>query len=223
MTKHTLISFPLCPFVQRAIIAMKEKQAEFEVVYIDLADKPDWFTAISPLGKVPVLKVERDGEEPAYIFESAVILEFIEETVPDPKLYASDPLARARQRSWVEFGTQLLSDLWGYTSADSADAVDAAAKRIRDKFSFLEAEVVGPYFSGDSFSYVDAAFGPIFRQIDTIETVTPTGLVDDYPNLMAWRSRLAIRPSIQAAVPADYVERYIGFLRTRRAFVLSEK
>lgn len=84
MTKHTLISFPLCPFVQRAIIAMDEKQAEFEVVYIDLADKPDWFTAISPLGKVPVLKVERDGEEPAYIFESAVILEFIEETVPDP-------------------------------------------------------------------------------------------------------------------------------------------
>lgn len=94
---------------------------------------------------------------------------------------------------------------------------------ICDKFSFLEAEVAGPYFSGDSFSYVDAAFGPIFRQIDAIETVTPTGLMDDYPNLMAWRSRLAIRPSIQAAVPADYVERYIDFLQKRNAFVLSEK
>lgn len=63
MTKLTLISFPLCPFVQRAIIALNEKGAEFDVVYIDLANKPDWFQKVSPFGKVPVLKVERDGKD----------------------------------------------------------------------------------------------------------------------------------------------------------------
>ncbi|MBC8845342.1 glutathione S-transferase N-terminal domain-containing protein, partial [Escherichia coli] len=68
----TLISFTTCPYVQRAIIALKEKNVDFDVVYIDLANKPDWFLAISPLGKVPVLKVELPGETEAILFESSV-------------------------------------------------------------------------------------------------------------------------------------------------------
>lgn len=59
MNKLTLISFPTCPFVQRAVIALNEKGVDFDVIYIDLANKPEWFLEISPLGKVPVLKVER--------------------------------------------------------------------------------------------------------------------------------------------------------------------
>ena len=57
MTRLTLISHHLCPFVQRAAIALAEKGVEFERIDVDLANKPDWFLAISPLGKVPLLKV----------------------------------------------------------------------------------------------------------------------------------------------------------------------
>ena len=70
-----LISHKLCPYVQRAVIALTEKGVPFERIDIDLANKPDWFLKISPLGKTPVLVV---GDHA--IFESAVILEYLEET-----------------------------------------------------------------------------------------------------------------------------------------------
>src|SRR5258705_10198744 len=84
-----LISHKLCPYVQRAVIALSEKGVAFERVDIDLANKPDWFLAISPLGKTPVLQV---GD--AAIFESAVILEYLEETQLRP-LHPADALMRA--------------------------------------------------------------------------------------------------------------------------------
>ena len=73
MSKLTLIGSSTCPYVQRVEIALREKRADFDVINVDLASKPDWLLAISPLGKVPVLRVERDGEPPAVIFESAAM------------------------------------------------------------------------------------------------------------------------------------------------------
>ncbi|TGU31135.1 glutathione S-transferase family protein, partial [bacterium M00.F.Ca.ET.152.01.1.1] len=60
-TRLTLVSHHLCPYVQRAAIALAEKAVPFERVNVDLADKPDWFRAISPLGKVPLLRVRHDN------------------------------------------------------------------------------------------------------------------------------------------------------------------
>src|SRR5260370_12901282 len=91
----TLVSFDLCPYVQRAAIALAEKEVPFERIDVDLSNKLDWFLALSPLGKVPLLKV--GGE---VIFESSVILEYLEETQPRP-LHPVEPLARARHRAWM--------------------------------------------------------------------------------------------------------------------------
>ena len=85
-----LISHKLCPYVQRAVIALTEKGVAFERIDIDLANKPDWFLKISPLGKTPVLVV---GDHA--IFESAVILEYLEETQASP-LHPADALAPRR-------------------------------------------------------------------------------------------------------------------------------
>lgn len=81
MAQLTLVSHHLCPYVQRAAISLMEKGLSFERVTIDLADKPAWFKAISPLGKVPLLRVNEDGDE-TVIFESAVILEFWKKPKP---------------------------------------------------------------------------------------------------------------------------------------------
>lgn len=220
MTKLMLISSALCPFVQRAIIALKEKQVEFDVVYVDLADKPDWFLAISPLGKVPLLKVERDGNEPAHVFESAVILEYLEETAPGRKLHPEDPLERAQHRSWMEYGSQVLGDLWKFGTARNAEEHQAAVSAVRAKFARLDEQIAGPWFAGEEFSYVDAVFGPAFRQIDAIETVRSTGLLAEFLKLAAWRRSLAERPSIRDAVPADFVDRYLDLVRKMDSYVL---
>ncbi|MDU6836473.1 MAG: glutathione S-transferase family protein, partial [Bradyrhizobium sp.] len=81
-----LISHKLCPYVQRAVIALKEKGVAFERIDIDLANKPDWFLKLSPLGKVPVLVV-RSAESEVALFESNVICEYIEETQAGARLH----------------------------------------------------------------------------------------------------------------------------------------
>ena len=103
MATLTLISHPLCPYVQRAVIALIEKSVPYERVDVDLANKPAWFKAISPLGKTPVLKVDDRA-----IFESAVIVEYLEDTQANP-LHPTDPLARAEHRAFIEFASSLLT------------------------------------------------------------------------------------------------------------------
>src|SRR6266581_334442 len=101
----TLASHKLCPYVQRAVIGLTEKGVPFERIDIDLSNKPEWFRRVSPLGKTPVLLVGDTA-----IFESAVILEYLEDT-QRPALHPADALARAEHRAWIEFGSAILNDI----------------------------------------------------------------------------------------------------------------
>jgi glutathione S-transferase len=220
MAKLTLISTPTCPFVQRAVIALKEKGAPFEVVYVDLADRPEWFVALSPLGKVPVLKVERPGQPDAVIFESAVIVEYLEETVEGAKLHPADPLDRAQHRSWVEYGSAVLGDLFKLVSAKDEDEVAKARGAVRQKLARLEAIVAEPFFAGEQFSVVDAVFAPAFRQIATVQSVADVGVLEGFPRLQAWSAALLSRPSVRDAVPEDFAARYLGRLEKMGSHLL---
>lgn len=205
--KLTLVSFDLCPYVQRAAIVLAEKGAPFERIDVDLSDKPDWFKAISPLGKVPLLKV---GDE--VLFESAAIVEYLDET-EQPRLHPAEPLARARHRAWMEFGSAALGDIWTMeTTADPA-AFDAAVARLRQKMERLEAELgSGPYFAGGSFSVVDAVFAPVFRYFDVFDTIADFGTFKGLDKTAAWRRALARRKSVKDAVAPDYNDRLRRFL-----------
>jgi len=212
MPNLTLISHHLCPYVQRAVIALTEKGVAFERVYVDLGNKPDWFKALSPLGKTPVLKV---GE--TAIFESAVILEYLEETQPNP-LHPGDPLQRAEHRSLIEVGSAVLNDIWGLYSAPDQAAFDAKRRQLAERFQWLEQRIVGaPWFDGAEFSLVDAVFGPVFRYFDVFDGIDDFGVFDGSPQVQAWRAALAQRRSVRDAVMADYPERLHAFLLARRS------
>src|SRR6185312_1698269 len=132
-----LISHKLCPYVQRAVIALKEKGVPFERIDIDLADKPDWFLKLSPLGKVPVLLVPTEQGEVA-LFESNVICEYIEETQGGAALHPQDALTRAQHRAWMEFSSTILSELWGLeTTADPA-IFEGKRQSVAAKFTRVE-------------------------------------------------------------------------------------
>jgi glutathione S-transferase len=193
-----LISHKLCPYVQRAVIALTEKGVPFERVDIDLENKPEWFLKISPLGKTPVLVV---GDKA--IFESAVILEYLEETQPKP-LHPKDPLARAEHRAWIEFNSAVLGDVWGLEIAADEATFKTRAKQLEAKLDLLEKRLVGPWFDGEKFSLVDAVFGPAFRYFDVIDEIGDFGIFANKPKLGQWRTQLAARPSIRSAVSADY-------------------
>lgn len=221
MSALVLVSHHLCPYVQRAAIALAEKGVPFEKRVVGLADKPDWFRAISPLGKVPLLIVRLDDGSETVLFESAVICEYLEETQPGVPLHPADPLERARHRGWIEFGSSILADLWGLETAKDATYFETKRQALAQKFARIEAVLGrGPFFAGERFSLVDAVFGPIFRYFDVFDTIADTGIFADTPNVRAWRRGLAERPSVKGAVSADYPERLGAFLTDHDAHLL---
>ncbi|HEY3046619.1 MAG TPA: glutathione S-transferase family protein [Polaromonas sp.] len=209
----TLISHTLCPYVQRAAIVLAEKGVAFERRDVDLANKPDWFLAISPLGKTPVLLV---GKQP--VFESAVICEYLDETVAPP-LHPAQPLTRARHRGWMEFGSAVLNIVGSFYNAPDAAALQARREELLVKFAQLEQALPdhGPYFAGEKFSIVDAVFGPVFRYFDVFEQIGEAGFFDATAKVRAWRHALAQRPSVQQAVSPQYPGLLKQFLRERHS------
>jgi glutathione S-transferase len=214
MASLTLVSHHLCPYVQRVAISLREKGVAFERVYVDLANKPAWFLAQSPLGKTPLLKVDDE-----VLFESAVICEYLEDTI-QPALHPADPVTRARHRGWMEFGSAILNDIWGLETAQDAAGVARKAEDVRKKLEIIEASLGGgPFFAGDAFCLVDAVFGPVFRYFDVFDQLADTGVFATVPRVRAWRTALAARPSVRDAVTADYAERLRQFLRNKNAYL----
>lgn len=206
------MSHALCPYVQRAAIVLAEKGVPFERRDIDLAHKPGWFLAVSPLGKTPVLLV---GDEA--IFESAVICEYLEDTA-GPRLHPADALQRAQHRAWMEFGSALLNQIAAFYGAADDAALADRAEQIRARLVQLEGALQeGPYFAGGAFSIVDAVFGPVFRYFDVFDAIGDFGFWHGLPKVHRWREALAQRASVVAAVRADYPELLRTFLLQRRS------
>lgn len=207
----TLVSHVLCPYVQRAAIVLAEKGVPYTRRYVDLAAKPDWFLAVSPLGRTPVLLA---GSEP--LFESAVICEYLDETLA-PRLHPAAALQRARERAWVEFGSAVLNAIAAYYNAPDETALRMRRGELAERFAQLHAALApaGPWFAGERFGLVDAAFGPVFRYLEVFESWGEPDLTSGLPRVQAWRAALARRPSVRDAVGSDYAQRLTGFLLAR--------
>ncbi|TWO70787.1 glutathione S-transferase family protein [Caenimonas sedimenti] len=220
MSGLRLVSHVLCPYVQRAAIVLLEKNVPFTRVDVDLAAKPAWFLSISPLGRTPLLLVDETEATPYAqpLFESAVICEYLDETTL-PRLHPAAPLVRARHRAWIEFGSTVLNDIWGFYTAPDAAAYEAARDRLAGRFAILEAALhpQGPWFAGETFSMVDAVFAPVFRYFDAFERLGVDGFFDGTPRIARWRAALADRPSVRQAVAPDFAERLDAFLLSRES------
>lgn len=220
MTALTLISHPLCPFVQRAAIVLLEKGVAFDRIDVDLSAKPDWFLALSPTGKVPVLKVRQANAQDAILFESVVICEYLNETQGGAPMYPHDALRRARQRAWIEFASETFAEAWQFLHA--RDSATAAAKRaaFRERLGKLESAMdIGPFFAGAAFGMVDAIYAPLFRYFDIIDAAVAQPIFDGLPRISAWRTALAGRRSVRDAVVADYASRFLKHLHQQGALI----
>ena len=143
--KLELVSHTLCPYVHRAAAMMHEKGVPFERRYIDLKAKPDWFLAISPRGKVPVLLV--DGQP---LFESQAIIEFLDETHP-PSLLGTEPFERARQRAWVAVADDLSNAQYRLFIAPSPEEQAAAGEALAPIAARYEEAIAGGVIAPEGF------------------------------------------------------------------------
>lgn len=204
-----LVSHPLCPFVHRAAAMLHEKGVPFDVTHIDLTAKPEWFLEISPRGKVPVLVA--DG---VALFESAAIVEFLDETQP-PSVLPTDPFERARQRAWIEVVNDLFLSQYKVTIAATPAELDEAIAAYTSVLARFEPAIVGPFFAGEEVGIVDFAIAPALLRAVLLERWTGIGQFAGLPRGEAWANLLAARPSVVQSVVPDFEERYRALLGER--------
>ncbi|HEY8074507.1 MAG TPA: glutathione S-transferase family protein [Labilithrix sp.] len=207
--KYELVSHPLCPFVHRSATLLREKGVPYAMRFVDLEHKPDWFRAMSPRGKVPLLVV--DG---TVLFESAIINEYLDETIP-PRLMPDGALERARTRAWAEVANDLFAQQYRLLVGPTEHDWNEGREKCDAIFERLEKEIRGEYFFGDAFGLVDVAFAPALYRFTIVERATGTEMLVGFPKVDAWSRRVAERASVKSSVVADFEDRYLTSIRQR--------
>ena len=168
-----IVSFKICPFVQRVIGVLELKNIEFEVEYISLAEKPDWFI--------------KDG----VLFESEPIAEYIDEAYDYMKLHPADPFKKAQNRAWIALAARnYLVQCRAQRSVSIEDLKDNQ-NRLSQAFEKIE-EVLGagPYFNGDLISQVDVAWFVILFRAHIIFECTEYDFLAEFPKAKQWKNYL---------------------------------
>jgi glutathione S-transferase len=213
--KLELVSHALCPFVHRAAIMLREKGVPFDRRTVDLRNKPDWFLAISPRSKVPLLVA--DG---VVLFESAAICEFLDETHP-PRLVPADPFERARQRAWVEVANDLLAAQFkALTAAEPVEALSTRAVVDAVLLRF-EAGITSRVISETAFGLIHVAVAPALHRFVVAADHLGVDLLAGTPRLAALSRRLANRPSVAETVPEDFASQFIQILAERGSLLVA--
>jgi len=208
-----LISFKTCPFVHRAAITLAYKNIEHNVSFIDLADPPDWFLEISPLQKVPVLRV---GDE--VLFESAVINEYLDD-ITGAELQPKDALARAKNRAWVEVASNMLGNNYMMKMAGDKKNFEKYRDRLISQMERLERQLGdGPWFNGADFSLADTAFAPLFVHDAVtghrISVISP----ETMPKVDAWAKKLMALPAVKNSVVPEFEALFVAALEKANTY-----
>ncbi|GLT10990.1 glutathione S-transferase family protein [Sulfitobacter porphyrae] len=200
--RYKIVGHRLCPYVQRVVITMLEKDIAFDRLDIDLDNKPDWLQEISPFGQVPVFRAGPDD----WLFESGVIAAFLDGS-SGGGLLPGDPLARARHEAWMSYADGMLNIVARiiYRDAD-ATAVRRSMADLKERLDIVNSRFAPKdYFAGSEFGLVDAVFATLFRYIPVLDMLSEVTLGDRLPGtLVTWWETVRARPSVSAAVPRDY-------------------
>jgi len=208
--KLELISFKLCPFVQRAIIILKKQKIDYDITFINQMDPPDWFKAISPTGQVPLLKANDE-----VIFESSVISEFAND-ISENDLHPSDAIQKAKNRAWIQFSSTIFDDLFNLVTGDK-EIYAKAKESLFGKLAKVES-VKGKdvFFNGADFNMIDAAFAPIFMRLSWINEFTDNALsISEFNNLSAWSEAILAVDEVQDSVSEGVDDVYYSNIEAR--------
>ncbi|HEX7872897.1 MAG TPA: glutathione S-transferase family protein [Sphingobium sp.] len=218
MARYRLISFKACPWVQRAAIVLREKGIDFEFVHIESGNRPDWFKAISPHGKVPVLQID----ERTALFESNAIAEYLDESI-EPRLHPADPVVRAINRAWADYIPTFSAALSAFSGATNSEDHGAARTALSVIFGRLEEALLrqgnDPFFNGDYYALVDAGYAPFLQRYLIVAELSGDHLIEEFPHLRQWAHALVERATTHSFPPAEFRELYIGLLKKRGGVV----
>ncbi|KIC35510.1 glutathione S-transferase family protein [Leisingera sp. ANG-M7] len=210
-----IISFKICPFVQRVTALLEAKGLPYEISYISLSDKPQWFLDISPTGQVPLL-VTAGGTA---LFESDAITEYLDE-ISAPLQPGLSPEQRALNRAWsYQASKHYLVQCSAMQSADRATWAERSAK-LAKAFEKAEAQLdSGPFFAGRALGNVDIAWLPLLHRAAIVAEHSGHDMLAAYPKVKAWQQALLASAVPQKSVPADFEQKFADFYLADRTWL----
>lgn len=212
MADITIYSSVACPYAHRSRLALLEKGVEFELIEIDLQNKPAGFTDISPYGKVPAI-----AHKNKQVWESAIINEYLDEVFPNPPLLPQNPLDKAQARIWIDFAnTRFVTAFSTLLRSPDSETQEEARRDLYKHLEFVENQALaklsgnGSYWFGENISLVDLSFYPWFERLPALEYYRGFKLPSEFTRLQQWQNAVSQRESVQKIANSQefYIDRY---------------
>ncbi len=202
-----IVSFKICPFVQRVTALLERKGVPYEVEYIDLGNKPRWFLEASPHGQVPILLTD-DGE---VLFESDAIVEYVDEVVGEP-VFSKDPVKKAKERAWSYLASKhYLVQCSALRSADRA-ALAERSHNLDTALAKIQTQLgAAPFIGGGGMGMVDIAWTTLLHRMEIVERLSGHDFLAGFPRVKAWRDAVMATGIPDASVVEDFEDRFSAF------------
>ncbi len=210
---------PVSPFVRKVLAFAIEKGAGFDIEPVNIMNPPGWFTEISPMKRIPVLRDRTIGTEGAEgtIADSSAICAYLDKKHTNPRLYPSAPFDHGHALFIEEYADTVLApaaglgifrpvffNLVGGKEPDVEKARATWAQDLPPIFDYLEGQLGdADWFAPATVSIADIAVTCCFMQIELVANAP----LDNWPALKAHHERMNARPSI--AEPYKQAERSI--------------
>lgn len=164
-----IYSSPSCPWCHRTRIVLAEKDITCETVDVDLNKLPEDLAELNPYNTVPTL-IDRD----LVLYDSRIIIEYLDERFPHPPLMPVDPVSRAKTRIALMRIEQDWYPLVNDILTKSEKLVTKARKELRESLiSSTEVFKAKTYFLSEDFSLVDATIAPILWRLPVLGIELP--------------------------------------------------
>lgn len=210
-----IVSFKICPFVQRVTALLEAKNASYEVEYINLSNKPEWFLKASPNGQVPIL-ITDTGE---VLFESDAIAEYIEETVPG-NLFNADPIRKSQERAWSYLASKHYLVQCSAQRSQDKEVLLERAENLRKAFSKLETKLTdSKFFGGDNLGMVDIAWLPLLHRASIIEDHSGYEFLNQFPKVKLLQKNILETGLAEKSVSQDFEDKFTAFYLSEETYL----
>ncbi|WP_061039077.1 glutathione S-transferase family protein [Vibrio coralliirubri] len=204
-----LVSFKNCPFVQRVMGALVMKNVPFEIEYIELNNKPQWFLDISPNGQVPVLITENE----TVLFESDAIVEYLDDKYTPIEEVSAEQ--KALDRAWSYQASKHYMPQCGTMGSKDKETFETRLANLPKSFQKAENKLGdSDFFKGDYISNVDIAWLPLLHRASVIKEGSGFDMLEGFPKVQKWQAALIESGLTDKTVPADFIEKFSGFYLT---------
>ena len=202
-----LISYKLCPFVQRVTASLEIRNIKYEIQYISLKEKPKWFINMSPTNQVPILLTKN-----LVLFESSAISEYITDEYMELEKNISNE-QKALDRAWSELATKNYMPQCGVMSVKTKNLFLELVKKLENLFIKTEQKLLKNtlFFKSNNLSNVDIAWLPFLHRTFLINKYTNYNFFKDFPKMQAWQDNIIKTDILKKTVARDFEQLFKDF------------